>query len=60
MHDTHPYTVFSGAGENPARGGRRLVASVLLVTALFAFAPRLAVLADELADRPALTSQVRR
>lgn len=60
MHDTHPYTVFSGAGENPARGGRRLVASVLLVAALFAFAPRLAVLADELTERAAPTSQVRR
>ena len=39
MHDTHPYTVFSGAGENPAAGGRRLVASVVLVTAVFLAGP---------------------
>lgn len=39
MHDTHPYTVFSGAGENPAAGGRRLVASVVLVAAVFLVGP---------------------
>ena len=39
MHDTHPYTMFSGAGESPAAGGRRLVASVVLVTAVFLGAP---------------------
>jgi hypothetical protein len=39
MHDTHPYTMFSGAGESPAAGGRRLVASIVLVTAAFVAAP---------------------
>lgn len=39
MHDTHPYTMFSGAGEDPAAGGRRLVTSVLLVAAVFLAGP---------------------
>ncbi|KGM02185.1 hypothetical protein [Cellulomonas cellasea] len=39
MHDTHPYTMFSGAGEDPAAGGRRLVVSVVLVAAVFVAGP---------------------
>lgn len=51
MHDTHPYTMFSGAGESPAAGGRRLVAAVLLVTAAFLAGPAAVDLAAVVLDR---------
>jgi hypothetical protein len=59
MNDTHPYTVFSVAGEPPARGGRRLVAGVLLAGAMLTFGPHAvaAVVADDGAGRASLSQE---
>lgn len=60
MNDTHPYTVFSGAGEPPAAGGRRLVAWVLVVTALFLAGPPAAEVLVGLAQGEPFSAATRR